>query len=209
MPFGLVNTAVHLPSDYAGFNPIDSGWGAGLTFDYAPIPEIRLFLDGNYFTYRKQVGIAGQNSSGEWVFDMTGYSTNQLHFSQDAYYDMDATGFRAGLKAVLPLRNLQPWVGAGYGYYYWKASYDTKDRSSSWGSTSGYVWGITYLAGIDWWLSTSGTTGMFVRLYADLAAPAVFPVINNLFNSGWTWNETGGDLIMGAYRFGVAVGLPL
>lgn len=209
LPYGTVTTAVHQPGDYAGFNPIDSGWGAGLTVDYAPIPVIRFFLDGNYFTYRKQVGIAGQNSSGEWVFDMTGYSTNQLHFSQDAYFDMDTVGFRAGVKAVLPLGNLQPWAGAAYGYYHWNASYDTQDRTSSWGSASGYVWGLTYLAGIDWWLSHSEKAGLFVRLYADLAAPVVSPVINNLFNQGWTWNNSGGNNIMGVYRFGVAIGAPL
>lgn len=203
---GPVTTAVQLPTDYGSMNPVDSGWGGGLTIEYALMPALRIFLDGNYFIYRKQVGIAGQNSSGDWVFEMTGYSTNQLHFSQNAYFDMNTAGFRAGLKAVLPLGNMQPWIGAGYGYYHWNASYDTQDRSSSWGSAGGYVWGITYLAGVDWWLSASAKSGFFVRLYADLTSPAVFPVINNLFETGWTWDNSGGNSIMGAYRFGVSIG---
>ena len=210
VPFGLVNTAVQAPGESSGgFNSIDSGWGAGLTIEYALVPELRLFIDGNHFTYRKQVGVAGQNSSGDWVFEMTGYSTNQLSFSQDAFFDMSATGIRAGLKAVLPLGSMQPWGAVGYGYYRWDASYETSDRSGSWGSAGGYVWGLTYMAGMDWWMSLSKKNDMFFRIYADLTAPAVFPVINDLFRAGWTWDNSGGNNIMGAYRFGIAIGMPL
>jgi hypothetical protein len=55
----------------------------------------------------------------------------------------------------------------------------------------------------------SGWGARLTLEYADLTAPAVFPVINDLFKLGWTWDNSGGNNIMGAYRFGVAIGMPL
>ena len=139
-----MNTAVISPDDsYANFNPIDSGYGFGLSVEYRLAPSLRLFLDGSHSSYRKQVGIAGRNSSSFWVYEMTGYGTNQLLFNDDAYFYMDTTGFRLGAKLVLPGRSFQPWVGAGYGYYRWDATYGTSDRSGQWGTEGGYAWGLT------------------------------------------------------------------
>ncbi len=65
-PFGQVNTAVISPDDsYANFNPIEFGYGFGLSIEYRLAPSLRLFLDGSHSSYRKQVGVAGANSSRE------------------------------------------------------------------------------------------------------------------------------------------------
>jgi hypothetical protein len=80
-------------------------------------------------------------------------------------------------------------IGAGIGYYRWDAAYMTGDRSSTWGSDGGYAWGLT--------------------VYTDLAAPAVFPVIENLFQAGWTWDNSGGNPIMGPYRVGAGFAMPI
>jgi hypothetical protein len=211
LPIGLVNTAILIPGDGGGgMNPIDAGWGMGVEIEYAVAPYLRVFADGNYFTYKKQVGIAGQYSFSDWVWEMTGYGSNQLGpFDKDAYFYMDATGFRAGAKLVLPAGRFAPWVGAAYGYYMWTATYGTADRSGMWGQATGYLWGLTYLAGVDWNLALSPGNDMILRVYADLASPVAFPVIENLFNPGWTWDNSGGNHIMGPYRFGIALGMPL
>ncbi len=117
--------------------------------EYRLAPSLRLFLDGSHSSYRKQVGIAGANSSSFWIFEMTGYTTNEPHFDDDAFMYMDTTGFRLGAKLVLPGSGIQPWIGAGVGYYRWDAAYVTGDRSSTWGSDGGYAWGLTYLGGVD------------------------------------------------------------
>jgi hypothetical protein len=88
-PFGQVNTAVVSPEDsYANFNPIDFGYGFGLSVEYRLAPSMRLFLGGSHSSF--------------WVYEMTGYTTNQLHFNDDVFMYMDTTGFRLGAKLVLP-----------------------------------------------------------------------------------------------------------
>lgn len=209
-PFGQVNTAVISPEDsYANFNPIDFGYGFGVSVEYRLAPSLRLFLDGSHSSYRKQVGVAGANSSSFWVYEMTGYSTNQLHFNDDAFMYMDTTGFRLGAKLVLPMSGIQPWIGAGVGYYRWDAAYMTGDRTSTWGSDGGYAWGLTYLGGVDIRVFEVGGKGLWLTVYADLTAPAVFPVIENLFQAGWTWDNSGGNPIMGPYRVGAGFAMPI
>ncbi|MBE3133264.1 MAG: hypothetical protein IMZ55_07305 [Acidobacteria bacterium] len=195
-PFGQVNTAVVSPEDsYADFNPIDFGYGFGLSVEYRLAPSLRLFLDGSHSSF--------------WVYEMTGYTTNQLHFNDDVFMYMDTTGFRLGAKLVLPGRGIQPWIGAGVGYYRWDAAYMTGDRSSTWGSDGGYAWGLTYLGGVDIRVFEVGGNGLWLTVYADLAAPAVFPVIENLFQAGWTWDNSGGNPIMGPYRVGAGFAMPI
>jgi hypothetical protein len=209
-PFGKANTAVISPEDsYGNLNPIDLGYGFGLSVEYRLAPSLRLFLDGSHSSYRKQVGIAGANSSSFWVFEMTGYTTNELHFDDDAFMYMDTTGFRLGAKLVLPGSGIQPWIGAGVGYYRWDAAYMTGDRSSTWGSDGGYAWGLTYLGGVDIRVSKGDGNGLWLTVFADLAAPAVFPVIENLFQAGWTWDNAGGNHIMGPYRVGAGFAMPI
>jgi hypothetical protein len=195
-PFGQVNTAVVSPEDsYANFNPIDFGYGFGLSVEYRLAPSMRLFLGGSHSSF--------------WVYEMTGYTTNQLHFNDDAFMYMDTTGFRLGAKLVLPGSGIQPWIGAGFGYYRWDAAYMTGDRSSTWGSDGGYAWGLTYLGGVDIRVFEVGGNGLWLTVYTDLAAPAVFPVIENLFQAGWTWDDSGGSPIMGPYRVSAGFAMPM
>ncbi len=65
--------AVLSPDDsYANFNPIDSGYGFGLSVEYRLAPSLRLSLGGSHSSYRKQVGVVGANSPSFWVYEMTG-----------------------------------------------------------------------------------------------------------------------------------------
>ena len=148
--------------------------------------------------------MAGTKSESDWVFEQSGYTDRYIAFSEDAYFFMDTTGFRIGAKYSIPLGGMRLWAGAGVGYYYWKASYMTQDKSATWGSDDGYVWGMTYLAGIDIRLPSLGENASFISVFADLASPVAYPVIYDLFNNAWTWENAGGNHIMGPYRFGAA-----
>lgn len=206
---GRTTTAV-LPTsgdDYGDMNPIESPFGLGLSFDYNVSPKMRLFIDGNAYSYRKQVGVAGENSESFWVYEMTDYETHYLHFNDDAFFDMRTVGFRLGMKYDLPKGNTRPWFGMGVGVYSWKADYCTADRSKSWGSASGTTVGPTFLCGIDYIFSRTSKHPMMISFYGDFASPVVKPVIDNLFLDGWTWNNSGGNHVMGPYRFGVSFGI--
>ena len=205
---GRVETAV-LPTsgdNYGDMNPMESPYGFGLGVDYNISPKMRIFLDGNVYSYRKQVGVAGELSESFWVYEMTDYSTHYLMFNDDAYFDMQTAGFRLGVKYDLPKGNLRPWFGAGIGLYSWKADYCTADRSKSWGSASGTVTGATFLLGGDFIVLKSAKHPVMLSLFGDFASPVVNPVIENLFLDGWTWENSGGNHVMGPYRFGLSIG---
>ena len=193
---------------YAGGGiPIESPYGFGLSIDYNVNQSFRLFLTGNFYTYRRQVGIEGQYSTSFWVSEMNDYETNLISFNEDAYFYMQTTGFRLGVKYGLQKNSLRPWVGAGIGFYAWKADYTTADRSKSWGSDNGTTTGVTFLFGVDYIFSRESKNPMMVTLYCDLASPVANPTIDNLFQDGWTWDNAGGNHIMGPTRFGLSIGI--
>lgn len=187
--------------------PIESPYGFGLSIDYSIDPSIRLFLDGNFYSYRKQVGVEDQYSTSFWVFEMNDYASNLINFNEDAYFYMQTTGFRLGAKYSIQKKNLRPWVGAGIGFYAWKASYDNVDRSASWGSDNGTATGVTFLFGVDLILSRESKNPIMITLYGDMASPVANPIIDDLFQDGWTWDNAGGNHIMGTSRFGFSIGV--
>jgi len=208
MMSGTVTPALW-PDGTGGFGgglPIERPFGFGLSIDYNIDRSLRLFLDGNFYTYRKQVGIEGQASSSQWVFEMNNYETDLINFSEDAYFYMQTTGFRFGAKYAFQKGGFRPWVGAGIGFYAWKADYATADRSGSWGSDNGTTTGITYLFGVDYILGRESKKPIMIAFFGDFAAPVARPVIENLFHDGWTWDNSGGNHIMGPYRFGISIG---
>ena len=186
--------------------PIENPYGFGLSIDYNINPSFRLFFDGNIYTYRRQVGIEGQNSASFWVFEMNDYETNLINFTEDAYFYMQTTGLRLGFKYSLLKDSFRPWVGTGIGFYAWKADYATADRSGSWGSDNGTTTGVTFLFGVDYIFNPESKNPIMITFYGDMASPVAKPVIDNLFQDGWTWDNSGGNHIMGPYRFGLSIG---
>jgi len=191
---------------FGGGVPIESPYGFGLSVDYNVNPSLRIFLDGNFYTYRKQVGIEGLESSSTWVFEMNDYATNLISFNKDAYFYMQTTGFRLGAKYGFQKNNFRPWVGAGFGFYAWKADYATADRSGSWGSDNGTATGVTFLFGVDYILGRDSKKPIIITFFGDLASPVANPEIDDLFQDGWTWDNAGGNHIMGTSRFGFSIG---
>ena len=148
-------------------------------------------------------GIAGQYSSSFWVYEMTGYESHVIGpFTDDAYFYMDTTAMRLGIKYDLRTTGARPWMGVGYGIYSWKAEYATADRTGTWGSDEDLVYGTTFLLGVDLPL---GDTSM-ISVFGDFASPVANEFIEDLFHDGWTWDNSGGSHVMGPYRFGVSFG---
>ncbi len=193
-------------NNFGGGLPIESPFGFGLSIDYNIDSSLRLFLDGNVYTYRKQVGVEGQSSTSPWVFEMNDYATNLINFTEDAYFYMQTTGFRFGVKYGIQKNNFRPWVGAGIGFYAWKVDYGTADRSGSWGSDNGTATGVTFLLGVDYIFSRESKSPIMITFYGDLSSPVANPVVENLFHDGWTWDNAGGNHIMGPYRIGFSIG---
>ena len=202
---GRVTTAL-LPvsgNDYADMNPIERPFGFSLAIDYKVGSSMRLFFDGGVSNYRKQVGIKDEYSTSFWVYEMTDYTSHIIGpFTDDAFFYMDTTGMRLGFKYDFQANGFRPWAGLGLGIYSWKADYATPDRGSSWGSDSGMATGATFLLGVDFFLGES----TMLTVFGDFASPVANPLVSNLFQDGWTWENSGGSHVMGPYRFGVSLG---
>jgi hypothetical protein len=206
-PTGFVSPAIVTEGDPGGgMVPMDFGYGLGVLFEYGTSFGLRPFADITVNRAQKQVARVGEYSSSEWVFEQTDYSSHEIGpFSEDAYYTMDTFGARVGAKLAFPIGNMIPWIGAGYGYYNWTVDYGTKDREGTWGSASGEVWGPTVLGGVMFNLFPNDPDPMLISLMVDAMSPVAYPIIENLFRDGWTWDNPGGNHVMGPYRFGVQI----
>ena len=186
---------------------MENPYGFGLSIDYNIDSSLRLFLDGNFYSYQRQVGVEGEYSSSFWVSEMTDYASNLIGpFDEDAYFYMKTTGFRVGVKYGFQRESFRPWVGAGIGIYSWNADYATADKTGSWGSDFGSVAGATFLFGVDFIFGRDSEKPMMITFFGDLASPVANPIIDDLFQDGWTWENSGGSHIMGPYRFGISIG---
>ncbi|MBN2666853.1 MAG: hypothetical protein JXR67_10100 [Bacteroidales bacterium] len=197
------------PSGGYDLDPSEGGYGFGVAIDYTLMPGLRLVLDGTYSTYKRLVAENGVQSTSEWVFEMMDYLD---HFTpawaqDDVFMNMTSTGFKLGLKYGKDIRNFQPWFGLYYGYYSWQCNFLNKDKSSTWGSDEGYVGGLTYAVGIDFHIKggTNNQDLFILTVFGEGASPVANPEINDLFYTGWTWNNAGGNHIMAPYRLGIAL----
>ena len=82
----------------------------------------------------------------------------------------------------------------------------TADRTKTWGGDSGTVAGPTFLLGVDFIFGRESRSPMVLTLYGDFASPVVNETITDLFQDGWTWENSTGSHVMGPYRFGVSIG---
>lgn len=205
LPFGEHYATAITPAEAPyQINEPDTSWAFGLVIDYAVTPGLHAFFDGGMYRQSVEVASEGGTSGSFWVYEQTGYTTHSIGpFEHGARYFMDTTAMRLGVRYGVLLGSLEAWAGLTYGAYRWTATYGTPDRSRKYGQDTGVVTGLTYIGGVDWPISPAFKVGFF----ADLASPAADIVIEDLFNSGWTY-ETGHH-VMGPYRFGVRVLMPM
>lgn len=196
------------PSGTNDLDPNNGGYGFGVAVDYTLMPGLRVVLDGTYSTYKRLAAENGKKSTSEWVFEMMDYSD---HFTptwnqDDVFMNMTSTGFKLGLKYGKDIKDFQPWAGLYYGYYSWQCNFLNKDKSSTWGKDGGYVGGLTYAIGIDFHIKAPDKNELFMlTIFGEGASPVAHPEINDLFYTGWNWNNAGGNHIMGPYRLGIAL----
>jgi len=120
--------------------PFDGSYGFGVVLEYKINPSIRLFLDGNFYTYKRLVAEKGGYGNSGWVYEQSGWESPYIGpFEKDCYFYMDTTGFRIGTKYVFLPGQIQLWVGIGAGIYHWIATFGTGDRTGKWGSDAGYT----------------------------------------------------------------------
>jgi hypothetical protein len=214
---GLVNWAPCLPlegeyhpgSAYVySAQPYDLSYSFGIGIDYELLPDLlpnfKLFFDGNINTWNKLIAKKDGYGVGEWIFEQSGYEDARIGpFPMDTSYYMDTTDLRIGAKYYLPLgKNFQPWVGAGYGIYSWEATIGNKEEEKKYGQASGIAGSVSFLAGVDLVVDD-----FILRIFGDFGAPAVNLEIKDLFQSGWTFENTGGEDAVAPYRLGAAIGM--
>lgn len=193
-----------VPKNAPHASPLESsGYMIGVGFEGNILPEFRWFLDGMTTTRSAQVAEQGGYATSFWIYEKTGYSSHDVGpFTTDVNAYMDTTGFRLGGKYVLMAeQSFRPWVGAGFGVYRWKFSYMNSEKTKTYGSDEGTATGLTYMVGADWDLMDD--TRLLV--FADLTSPVATPRIENLFQTGWTWENSGNNHVLGPYRLGLAV----
>ena len=75
-------------------------------------------------------------------------------------------------------------------------------------STSEWIFEMMdYSAVVDFHIkeSSAGKDLFIVTLFGEAASPVVNPEFNDLFYTGWTWPNSGGNHIMGPCRIGLAL----
>jgi hypothetical protein len=184
---------------------IKSSFGFGLTIQRKLTQSINIFFDMNAYSYN----IHGTDVQSIWTVAESATHWNDPSAPQvqsvndlptDVYFDMHATGFRLGAKYIFGKRKFQPWAGAAFGLYEWDAIYFTKDKDKIYEGNRGYVTGLTFLAGVDFKV----TSHMIITAFADLVSPVAEYTIEGLSYPQWNITEYQ-SYIMGPYRFGIAL----
>lgn len=165
-----------------------------------------LFLDANTYDYNILIGKQGTDVTTGWTsgegsthWDEAGapHILYVHNLATDVHFDMQSTGFRLGAKYYIFGNKIHPWVGAGYGFYKWTVNYFNSDKTQTYGTDDGYVFGLTYLGGVRFKIMK----GLDISLFADLASPVAFYTINGLFYPQWNIKKWDSP-IFGTQRFG-------
>lgn len=179
----------------------DMTYGFGIMIDYNISKSIGMFFDIGFYNFNVLLVEAGDKGSGWWVFEQTGYSTNETGvFSTDVYYDMQTTGFKFGPKFMFGSKKTKTWFNMGLGLYRWTLNFYNEDKTKTYGYDYGFVTGMTMGIGVD--ITNKNAT---LRVYLDMMSPLAYPEIDDLFYTGWTWKNTQGEHIMGPYRIGIGL----
>lgn len=202
------------PHDPWGFvgphaRPYDSNWGLGIALEYRATDELVLFFDGGMNRWEQLLVKKDGYMVGDWIFEQSGYEYNIIGpFDMDTYYNMDATRMRIGAKYYpYPKGSFQPWVGAAFGAAAWEAVIGNRAEGKKYGTKSSGITpigGPFLLAGIDFVIDE-----FVFRIYFDGGSAVAYPKIENLFYTGWTFENTGGEHVTGPYKFGVAIGMAM
>jgi hypothetical protein len=182
---------------------IENAGFAGLGVDVRTrLRWLRIFGD---WTAHQHSTLAARLSQTATAVNVPGLASLSFPDS-DLQYRMNTHGFRLGLKASLPLRIVEPWIGGGLGAYYWQAEYSDSQRTVTYGDDKGWAFGATALAGID--ISIPLSWGFIVFTpFAEYGTPTVYPQVADIAGTGATWKDSFGTPAMMPWRFGLGLGL--
>lgn len=175
--------------------PYDLSYGFGIGLDYRILKFLAIFFDGGFQTWHKLLAEKDGYGFGQWVWEQSDYTNAVIGpFPMDTYYYMDTTTMRLGARYILS--------GGAIGLYAWQATIGNKEKELKYGTPgSGLSVGYSLLAGIDF------TAGDIVfRVYGDYGSAAASLKITDLFNTGWVFENTGGENIAAPFKAGLAVG---
>lgn len=162
---------------------------------------LRWFVDAAGSTRKELVARKDGYAAGPWVLNLAGTGDPRVGpFPFDTYFHSDTAAIRTGAKFVLGEGRIRPWIGASVGAWFWVFEYANADRTKRYGKDSGTAFGLSYMGGLECWV----TERFALDVFADLAAPVAKIRIDDLFRDGWTWESTTGNHVMGPYRFAVA-----
>jgi hypothetical protein len=138
----------------------------------------------------------GETVYSLWAYEESGYVDGNVTPTTDVYYFLNTAMFRIGGKYVYSVgKRIDVWYGAGVGFCGWTASYDTEDRTQTYGSDNDFLFAPFYqMLGFDY---------IKLTLFFDGGSPVAEVIIEDLFNDndGWTWDAE--KHIMAPYRIGL------
>jgi hypothetical protein len=181
---------------------IENAGFVGLGLDIRPIKFLRIFAD--WTAYQHKTKAADQNKTA-YAVHVPGIASGVFPDS-DVNYEVDAQGFRLGMKLSLPFPYVEPWAGIGIGKYAWKAEYKSTDGSWVYGDDSGWMPAVTYLGGIDFKFGMGGGVFTLTPFY-EFGAPYVEPTVRDIASTGKDWKDSYGTPAMIPNRWGVALGI--
>ncbi len=183
--------------------PYDLSYSFGIGLDYRILKYLGIFFDGGFHTWHKLLAKKDGYGFGQWVWEQSDYTNAVVGpFPMDTSYYMDTTTMRLGARYIFSDGAFQLWTDGALGLYAWQATIGNREEELKYGNPdSGLSVGYSLLAGIDF------MAGDFVlRLYGDYGSAVASPKITDLFNTGWVFENTGGENITGPFKVGLAVG---
>jgi len=187
-----------------GMQPYDSAWGAGMSMEYRFVDSIAGCLDFGISRWEKLLAKEGGYAVGAWVWEQNDYYDARVGpFPMDVKYYMDTVAIRLGAKYYPMTGFFQPFIGFSLGIYAWDATIGNREEEKKYSETSsGSTLSTTMQVGVDFVLD-----GFALRIFGDFGAPVANPYFENLFRSGWTFDDS--EHMQGPYRYGIAVGMTM
>jgi len=185
--------------DYWGGKSYESCYGLGVNIEYSVSESFHIFFDGNFYSMKVFQADGGETVYSLWAYEQSDYTDGNITLPTDVYYYTTSTMFRIGGKYLYPINEkIKVWYGAGVGFCGWMASYDTEDRTKTYGNDNDFLFAPFYqMVGIDYKVKEN----MKLTFFFDGGSPVAEVRIENLFFDGWTWDAE--KHIMPPYRIGL------
>ncbi len=189
-----------------GAQPYDFAWGAGFGIEYKLTDSLAVCFDGSINRWEKLLAKENGYGVGAWVWEQSGYNDALIGpFSMDTTYYMDTTTMKLGGKYFASKGTFQPWIGASLGIYRWQATIGNRELGKKYSEISSDIsFSPSFQVGIDFVFDEFA-----IRIFSDYGTATANPYFENLFQDGWTFENTGGEHVEGPFKFGLALGMAI